>query len=127
MAGMLRRRAMNLLRVRFTVRSLMVVVAVVALSIWAKLQLDARSTYFRQLVARYYDKRYAAAAFGYSGPGGAIMEARLKADEVRRAKASAYYSNLIQKYERAARYPWLPVASDPPKPDGIDDNQIIVK
>jgi hypothetical protein len=31
------------------------------------------------------------------------MGERLKADEVRSAKASAYYSDLIQKYERAAR------------------------
>jgi hypothetical protein len=30
-----------------------------------------------------------------------------------RAKA-AYYSALAQKYERAARYPWLPVELDPP-------------
>jgi hypothetical protein len=68
-----------------------------------------------------------ASAFAYSGPGGAIMEERLKADEVRRAQASAYYIDLIQKYERAARYPWLPVAPDPPEPEGINDNRIIVE
>jgi hypothetical protein len=27
-----------------------------------------------------------------------------------------YYRRLRQKYERAARYPWIPVESDPPEP-----------
>ena len=51
----------------------------------------------------------------------------MKADAVRRAEVSAYYSDLIQKYERAARCPWLPVTPDPPKPKKINDNRIIVK
>ncbi len=114
-------------RVRFKMRSMMVIVAVVALSIWAKFQVNARRTYFSQLVTHYYEKKYAFSTFAYSGPGGAIMKERLKADEVRRAKASVYYSNLIEKYERASRYPWLPVDPDPPKPEGIDDNRIIVE
>lgn len=28
----------------------------------------------------------------------------------------AYHTSLRQKYERAARYPWLPVEPDPPEP-----------
>ena len=28
----------------------------------------------------------------------------------------AYHGKLREKYERAARFPWLPVASDPPGP-----------
>jgi hypothetical protein len=118
---------MQMPRVRFRVRSMMVVVAIVALSMWAKFQVEARRTYFSQLVRQYDDQRYVASAFAYSGPGGAIMDERMKADAVRRATASAYYSDLIRKYERAARYPWLPVAPDPPKPSGIDENRIIVK
>jgi hypothetical protein len=106
---------------------MMVVVAIVALALWIKFQFEARRTYFSQLVRSYSEKSYAASAWAYSGPRGAIMEERLKADELRRAKASAYYSDLIHKYERATRYPWLPVAPDPPKPEGIDDNRIIVK
>jgi hypothetical protein len=119
---------MKMPRVRFTVRSMMVVVALVALSMWAKFQVEARRTYFSQLVRQYNDQRYKASVLAYSGSGGAIMfEERMKADAVRRAKASAYYSDLIRKYERAVRYPWLPVAPDPPKPSGIDENQIIVR
>jgi hypothetical protein len=34
-----------------------------------------------------------------------------------RMKAEAsYYARLRAKYERAARYPWLPVEPDPPEP-----------
>jgi hypothetical protein len=29
---------------------------------------------------------------------------------------AAYYDRLVQKYERAAARPWLPVAPDPPVP-----------
>jgi hypothetical protein len=94
----------------------MVVVAIVALSMWARFQVEARRSRFRQLIQRYYEKRMAASAFAYSGPGGAVMERLMKADEVRRAEASAYYTALIHTYERAARYPWLPVAPDPPSP-----------
>ena len=31
-------------------------------------------------------------------------------------KMTNYYLELKHKYERAARYPWLPVAPDPPPP-----------
>ena len=106
---------------------MVVVVAVVALAIWAQFQVDARRNQFTQLIREYEAKRYAASAFAYSGPAGKIMEERLKADKMRRAKASAYYTDLIQKYERAVRYPWLPVAPDPPKPNGIDGNRIVVE
>src|SRR5436309_1037307 len=33
-----------------------------------------------------------------------------------RSGRAAYYAALRRKYERAARYPWLPVAPDPPPP-----------
>ena len=114
-------------RVRFKMTSMMVIVAVVALSIWATLQVNARRTYFSQLVTHYREKKYAAESYVYSGPGGEIMKKRLKADEVRRTKASLYYAKLIENYERASRYPWLPVDPNPPKPEGIDDNRIIVE
>jgi hypothetical protein len=106
---------------------MMVVVAIVALGIWTEFQIEARRTRFTQLVRLYYEERYAASAFAYSGPGGAVMERLMKADEARRAKASAYYTALIQKYKRAVRYPWLPVAADPPKPKGIDYHEIRVQ
>jgi hypothetical protein len=30
----------------------------------------------------------------------------------------AYHARLRVKYERAARYPWLPIDADSPSPDG---------
>jgi hypothetical protein len=39
-------------------------------------------------------------------------------DEAARcARISAHYTRLKLKYERAARYPWLPVEPDPPEPE----------
>ena len=35
--------------------------------------------------------------------------------ELERRRAD-HYARLRQKYDRAARYPWLPVESDPPEP-----------
>jgi hypothetical protein len=36
----------------------------------------------------------------------------------RARKLVAYWVPMIEKYERAARYPWLPVEPDPPMPEG---------
>ncbi len=35
----------------------------------------------------------------------------------KRETRAAYHAALSAKYERAARYPWLPVAPDPPEPE----------
>ena len=107
---------MRLARPHFSVRGLMILVAIVAILIWAKSRLDARRVYFHELVRQYYDKRWNASAFSYSGPGGEVMEARMKADAQKRARVTAYYSDLILKYEYAREHPWLPVAPDPPEP-----------
>jgi hypothetical protein len=32
---------------------------------------------------------------------------------------AAYYGEMRRKYERAARFPFLPVAADPPEPKGL--------
>jgi hypothetical protein len=49
---------------------MMLIVAIVAPAIWAKFQVEARRNRFEQLVQPYYEKRRAAPAFAYSGPGG---------------------------------------------------------
>jgi hypothetical protein len=42
---------------------------------------------------------------------------RSSASEIERSSRRLdYHDSLISKYERAARYPWLPVAPDPPEP-----------
>ena len=37
-------------------------------------------------------------------------------DAEQATRRAAYHASLKRKYERAARYPWLPVEPDPPPP-----------
>jgi hypothetical protein len=49
----------------------------------------------------------------------AARRARVRAWAARRADAkdrTKHFANLVTKYQHAARYPWLPVAPDPPRP-----------
>jgi hypothetical protein len=40
-----------------------------------------------------------------------------RAWEENREQRIAYHAAMYHKYERAARYPWLPISADPPPPD----------
>jgi hypothetical protein len=89
---------MRLLRPRFTVRRLMVAVAVVGVVLGIGSDLDRRRRRFLDLRSYYREK-----AVIHSECWTRIVSMR------------DYY--LSRKYERAARYPWLPVAPDPPEPE----------
>jgi len=116
---------MGIPRVRFTVRRLMVAVAVVALAfgivrLWAARQLylekAAEHAGFRALVLRspntiaYWESRWTAQREGlparYPWPGGPPFVPAM----------AKYHDAMRIKYERAARYPWLPIEPDLPKP-----------
>jgi hypothetical protein len=85
-------------RVRFTVRRMMVAVAVLAISMAAGLRwFDLRSR------ARAYAFWAAVSPVSFKGPKG--------------ERLATHYDLLRLKYEWAARYPWLPVAPDPPEPE----------
>ena len=97
-------------RVRFTVRRLMVAVAVVAILCGASV-LVRRSSYFRAKAVRYRVRvgmersllsmlmmRYDSSEPEWAGP---------------RRRRISRLQELMRKYDRAARYPWLPVAPDP--------------
>jgi len=43
--------------------------------------------------------------------------AKKRKSAVKYARKAAHFAALRRKYERAARYPWLPVAADPPAPE----------
>ena len=92
-------------RPRFTVRRLMIAVAVVAvlLEIGAEVGavLKRRESHFGLEGGEH---RFAECM---SGPG-------LAGNHPRQA---AYYGRMAVKYEWAARYPFLPVWPDPPEPD----------
>jgi hypothetical protein len=99
---------MRLPRLRFTVRRMMVAVAVVALVLGA-VALGVRSGEFRNR-ARYHEVMAASPLLG-------VKPAPPVFDPVRYTpKWSAYHARLKRKYERAARRPWLFVAPDPPLP-----------
>ncbi len=114
---------MRVPRVRFTVRRLMVVVAVVALAfgivrLWALRQLylqkAAEHAGFRAYVLnspdsiRHWEFRWTDQRMGqpasYPWPAGPPFVPAI----------TKYHDDMRIKYERAARYPWLPVEPDPP-------------
>ncbi len=116
---------MRLPRVRFTVRRMMIAVAVVARSVRDRSPLGVAQLYlekaadhagFRALVLRspetiaYWESRWTAQREGlpakYPWPSGTPFVPAM----------ARYYDAMRIKYEQAARYPWLPIAPDPPKP-----------
>jgi hypothetical protein len=149
---------MRLPRVRFTVRRMMVAMAVVGVAIWGIVQTNRwreRTRYytaradFLDLQARWdlfreSQSRSMAAKFWETGKRGrfdertiAILRDRRRTigdrfDYIARIERNAasydesavfskrladYHSSLSKKYRRAARYPWLRVAPDPPEPE----------
>ncbi len=129
---------MRRLRVRFTVRRLMVLVAVVGLSIggWKEYQRCMRLREDHKIWADTFE-HLARFARGLGSRTQEQWEAdcreverlnreppyryidywspRPEPPELARRQAD-YYSRMQAKYERAARFPWWPVAPDPPIP-----------
>jgi hypothetical protein len=95
---------MRLPRLRFTVRRMMVAVAVVGILLGTMTVRRGHSlrlaTYHQGQVKRLYDQYGEAENFFGRASGGIL-----------------WHSELQWKYERAARYPWLPVEPDPPEPE----------
>ena len=109
---------MKLHRARFTVRRMMVAVAIVGVIVggWIEIAKGRRRARFDELSQEYYLRMLNCSVITYSGPGGAHFEELVKAKEARNAKPLAYYAEMFRKYRSAARYPWLPVAPDPAEP-----------
>ncbi len=112
-------------RVLFTVRRIMVATTIVALSFWMFRLGLARQYYlkkaadhagFRAYVLSssdsitYWESRWTWQREGqparYPWPAGPPFVPAI----------TKYHDDMRLKYERAARYPWLPVAPDPPEP-----------
>jgi hypothetical protein len=101
----------------------MVAVVIVAILLFG-LEMGRRSRRFARLAT--YHSNVALEHFGtlmaFGGgppPNRDVPPAGLgPARYLHRAKALLnYHSELTEKYQRAARYPWLAVAPDPPEPD----------
>ena len=94
---------MRLPRMRFTVRRMMAVVALVALGFASPSLKRQWSDWGREYEAEAVRYRWFA------------WDRRQGGSDLDRRKA-AYYDRMAEKYERAARYPWLSVPPDPPEP-----------
>jgi hypothetical protein len=82
---------------RFTIRRMMVGVAILGLSLGFLAERRAR---FLRIAARHEESsRFYRLYPGFYIPSGAFYDIEMEL-----------------KYERAARYPWLPVEPDPPEP-----------
>ena len=112
---------MRLLRVRFTFRSMMVGVAVLACLIWGA-QTVSRSRFYRQLAQSHaaHEIRLRAEVardleferkHGYSW-GCGVYRASLELQ----CERAEWHCRLKLKYQRAALHPWLRVEPDLPKP-----------
>ncbi|WP_406698044.1 hypothetical protein V5E97_04240 [Singulisphaera sp. Ch08] len=89
---------------RLRVRTLMVAVAVVALMAWASRMLSLSVAYQRR-ADTYWTNLLRVESPGVRGGW------RTPPTEHDR-----WASHMTNKYRNAARYPWLPVAPDPPEP-----------
>lgn len=98
---------------RFRVRTLMLVVALVALLIWGAMMGTRSYVYYR--LASYYGQQERL------WRKMAIRDRRIPARSRSVAalwglQTADFYAPLARKYRQAMRHPWRPVAPDPPAP-----------
>jgi hypothetical protein len=97
---------MRLPRVRFTLRRMMLVVAVVAIHFGLTAWMERRATQFRALYADHINKV------------GVVSSPKPWPHEVQ----GIYHLAMGEKYRVAALRPWLPVEPDPPEPCHLGRN-----
>jgi hypothetical protein len=117
---------------RFRIRTMMAVVLGVALLFWGGTEgrrLYRLSRYYsqraaedRQQEAAHLDTLHLLEADGFRAEEDGTYSEKLAQSLVigfyeRCVKRIPYHARQRQKYERAARYPWLPVEPDPPMPE----------
>ena len=117
---------------RFSVRRLMIAVAIVAVvfAAWLKsvqywdlsTQYQERVDWFESMAMCHVeriDSWETRIARKREDPASDDFPLEVLQDQARRDRIwLEYYRSLIAKYKRAARYPWLSVAPDPPDPNG---------
>jgi hypothetical protein len=104
---------------RFTVRRLMVAVAIVGIILWG-FRLRTLSAHYRAEVERCeVHIRLTGAMCFFDNPKSSpeMNKRRLEAQWDWINRYGAHYYKLKCKYECAASYPWLSVETDPPEPD----------
>jgi hypothetical protein len=102
----------RIMRIRFKVHLLMVVVAIGAFAM-AGPTLVRRSNRFRALAEDQAEAEAMSLAYADDARG----EGRAPQRVARGEQMADYHRRLRIKYERAARYPWLRFEPDPPEPE----------
>jgi type II secretory pathway component PulK len=120
---------------RFRLRTLMLTVAIMAVVI-AGVQMRARSKAYRQRAesSATSEQYWRDGEYNWSRTArrrddqARTLPAGLQQEQLRQAakdcralaqknaRLASYHAALLQKYERAASYPWLTVEPDPPRP-----------
>jgi hypothetical protein len=135
---------MRMRRVRYTVRLILVVVGVFGITMGVWVITNRRSETFRERARHQAEEIFAIedeippspewesfwlsddpkkqpppGSFhppGWSPPSSEDPPP-IRAWRMSQARRLAYHEAMYHKYERAARYPWLPVPTDPPEPE----------
>src|ERR1700678_4432361 len=125
---------MQLPRARFTVRRIMAVVAVIAIATGGVVLMKRREAYRIRAAFHSRQEQVAGGRLRHWSHEAARLEGlpsdvsppvpehdrRLVAELVDYSRNRVvHHRRLKAKYELAARSPWLPVAPDPPSPDGV--------
>ena len=98
---------MRLPRLRFTVRRLMLAVAIVAVILGAASGVRRRAERFR-MIESYHRRNY-----HFSFVGNPSLDAEKTAKFIAR---NNWHNAMTMKYGDAADHPWLPIPPDPPEP-----------
>jgi hypothetical protein len=109
---------MRLPRLRFTVRRMMIAVAIAGIVAWGvKLRRFAASYRARaDICERRELSVWRGCYFDFVSRTEEERVLRHAEDYAAQKLMADHYAHMQAKYDRAARYPWLPVASDPPLP-----------
>ncbi len=109
-------------RLRFTVRWMMVVVAVVAIGLWVALETMRLLQVSRDRAAEAYRWADLAKWTGRQADGRqsamdalGIREGAAVEDTSLMRRQASWMADKARKYDRAAHHPWLPVAPEPPE------------
>jgi hypothetical protein len=99
--------------VRFTVRRMMIVVAVLGTSLGGFAYLERRCQEF-QALAQYHDQE---SGLVYALGSDGICRAKNIRGEVVPTALDSWHTKLAEKYRHAAQVPWNAVEPDPPRPE----------
>ncbi len=105
---------MRSLRFQFRLRTLLIVIGIVAiaLGLWRRSDLLRREAAFHEKEYR----RYVGESFNFVRGDIRVDGGPIAPFAVHLGKLADYHGQMQEKYENAAKYPWFPVPSDPPPP-----------